>query len=71
MQPNRPHTRGVGNLSPHMRQRPRRVRFPGLGARDIAAVDVRRAERQPLLCVACRCPLEHTDKTLIERQCAT
>jgi len=53
---------------PHVRQRPWRVRFPGLVARDIAAVDVCYAQCQLLLGVASRCPLEHADQTLIEMQ---
>src|ERR1700751_1478410 len=67
-QPDRAHTGRLRQPVPHVRQRARRVRLPGLVARDVTAVGVGCAHRQLLLRIASRCLLEHGDQTLIKRQ---
>ena len=52
VQPDRSHTGHPGQLVPHAGERVGRVRLPGLIHRDVAAVGVRRAQRQPVLRIA-------------------
>jgi hypothetical protein len=68
MQPDGPHTGGLGEFASHVRQRPRRVGLSGFVDRDIAAVGVRCAEREFLLGVACQATAQHGEQSLVQRQ---